>query len=194
MGLKIHSISELPDEAIRGYYIYLLDYGWEEPLGRVLRDNFEIMANLASRNDAAVLLGLSGSEFNDEVLSWHGVNGRSADDLLPAVLITNKHPSNFRRMHGSWDSHRDHLVIIPIREHCKTPTDVAKLIEGIFKDIEAKLPLSNFSVVKEERAGVRGAILDAVILQPTVGGVGIDLKALLSRFLKGNSKNTQHRQ
>ena len=59
----------LPDEAIRRYYVYLLDYGWEEPLGRALRDNFDIMANLASRSDAVVLLGLRGSEFNDEVFS-----------------------------------------------------------------------------------------------------------------------------
>jgi hypothetical protein len=149
------------------------------------------MANLASRNDAAVLVGLSGSEFNDEVLSWHGISGRSADDLLPAILITNKHPSHFRHMHGSWDRHNDHLAIIPLREHCKTPTNVAKLIEGIFKDIKAKLPLSNFAIAKEERAGVKGAILDAVVLRPTVGGVGIDLKALLFRFLKGKRENAQ---
>ena len=40
MGLRIHSLAELPPEAIRGYFVYLLDYGWEEPLGRALRDNF----------------------------------------------------------------------------------------------------------------------------------------------------------
>lgn len=185
MGLKIHSIAELPDAAIRGYYVYLLDYGWEEPLGRALRDNFDKMADLASRHNAAVLLGLNGSEFNDEVLSWHGVNGANADELLPAVLITNKHPAQFRHMHGSWDRNRDHLVLIPLRTHCKTPTDVVRLIEGIFNDIKAKKPLANFSVAKEDRAGVKGAILDAIILQPTVGGVGIDLMALLRRFSKG---------
>ncbi len=191
MGLKIHSISELPDEVIRGYYVYLLDYGWEEPLGRALRDNFEIMANIASRNDAVVILGLTGSEFNDEILSWHGINGRSADDLLPAILITNKHPSHFNRMHGSWDQNRDHLVIIPLRGHCTTPTDITKLIEGIFKDIKAKLPLSNFSIAKEEQAGVKGAILDAVVLRPSVGGVGVDLKTLLSRLMKGKHEKTK---
>jgi hypothetical protein len=184
MGLKIHSIAELPDAAIRGYYVYLLDYGWEEPLGRTLRDNFDKMADLASRNNAAVFLGLNGSEFNDEVLSWHGVNGADADELLPAVLITNKHPSQFMGMHGSWNHNRDHLVLIPLRTYCKTPTDVVRLIEGIFNDIKAKKPLANFSIVKEERAGVKGAILDAIILQPTIGGVGVDLKSLLRRFKK----------
>jgi hypothetical protein len=29
MGLKIHSLGELPPEASRGYFVYLLDYGWE---------------------------------------------------------------------------------------------------------------------------------------------------------------------
>jgi hypothetical protein len=187
MGLKIHSLAELPTEATRGYYVYLLDYGWEEPLGRALRDNFDKMADAASRHDAAVLLGL-GSEFNDEVLSWHGVNGRSADDLLPAVLITNKHPSHFNKMHSSWNPEIDHLVLIPLREHCKTSTDVAKLIDRIFRNIKAKKPLASFRVASEDRAGIRGALLDAVVLRPSVGGVGIDIKALLSRMRKGRRR------
>ncbi len=183
MGLKIHSLAELPAEAGRGYYVYLLDYGWDEPLGRALRDNFDRMADTASRHDAAVLLGL-GNEFNDEVLSWHGINGRKADDLLPAVLITNKHPSHFAQMRGAWNRERDHLVLIPLRDHCKTATDVAILIDGVFKDIKARQPLANFAVASEDRAGLKGAFLDAVILRPTVGGVGIDLKALLRKFAK----------
>jgi hypothetical protein len=109
MGLKVHSLGELPPEASRGYFVYLLDYGWEEPLSRALRDNFDRMADAASRNDAAVLLGV-GNEFNDEVLSWHGVNGKPAGELLPAILITNKHPDEFRRMTGSWDPGRDHSM------------------------------------------------------------------------------------
>lgn len=51
----------------------------------------------------------------------------------------------------------------------------------------------DFKIAKEERAGVKGAILDAVILKPTVGGMGIDLKALLFRFLKGKRENAQQR-
>ena len=183
MGLKIHSLGELPPEASRGYFVYLLDYGWEEPLSRALRDNFDRMAEAASRNHAAVLLGV-GNEFNDEVLSWHGVNGRPAGELLPAILITNKHPDDFRRMNGSWSSGRDHLVVIPLRDHCRTATDVAKLIDSIFGDIKAQRPLANFAVAREERAGVGGAILDAVVLRPSVGGIGIDLKVLLGKFRK----------
>jgi hypothetical protein len=33
MGLYIHSLSRLPSGLERDYYVYVLDYGWEEPLG-----------------------------------------------------------------------------------------------------------------------------------------------------------------
>jgi len=176
--------SELPVETSRGYYLYLLDYGWEEPLGRALHDNFDSMADRASHHDAAVLVGV-GHEFNDEVLSWHDINGRSADDILPAILITNKHPASFVGMRGAWDRQGDHLVLIPLRDRCKTPTDVARLIDRIFNDIKASRPLAEFAVAREDRASIKGAILDAVVLRPTVGGFGIDLKALFRRFRKG---------
>lgn len=179
MGLKIHSLAELPEDVgRRGYYLYLLDYGWEEPIGRALRDNFDKMADAASRNDAAVIVGL-GNEFNDEVLAWHGINGRPADDLLPAILITNRRPSAFERERGGWDPEKHHLVLIPLRERCKTSTDVVNVIESIFRDIKAKRPLQSFVVAQQDRAGVKRALLDAVVLRPTVGGIGVDLKALL---------------
>ncbi|MBX7166236.1 MAG: hypothetical protein K1X74_07790 [Pirellulales bacterium] len=182
MGLKIHSLEELPSAPARGYYVYLLDYGWDEPLGRALHDNFDEMANAASRNNAAVILGV-GNEFNDEVLSWHGVNGRNADDLLPAILITNKPPREFREQHGSWRREHDHLVIIPLRDQCKTATDVVRVIASVFADIKANRPLANFEVAREDRAGLKGAILDAIVLRPTFGGIGVDLKALLNKLV-----------
>ena len=75
MGLMIHSLGELPLNAKRDYYVYLLDYGWHEPLGQALLSNFDTMAAEASRNSAAVIRGVVGSHFEDEVLSWHSVDG-----------------------------------------------------------------------------------------------------------------------
>lgn len=201
MGLKVHSLGEVPADASRRYYLYLLDYGWEEPLGKALRDNFDNMADAASRHDAAVVLGL-GNEFNDNVLSWHGFNGRrDTEDLLPAILITNKHPATFaerRALYSAtdqdampWNSGQDRLVLLPLQNHCKTPTDVARLINRIFRDIKANRPLADFEIVVEDRAGVGRAILDAVILRPTVGGLGIDLMELLRKFRKGRRSGAQ---
>ena len=32
MGLMVHSLEEIPRNVERNYYIYLLDYGWDEPI------------------------------------------------------------------------------------------------------------------------------------------------------------------
>lgn len=36
MGLYVQSLNNIPQSAHRDYYIYLLDYGWSEPLGNAL--------------------------------------------------------------------------------------------------------------------------------------------------------------
>src|ERR1039457_3514542 len=75
MGLYVHSIGELPTEAYRSYYVYLLDYGWDETFGEAVRSNLPRMADAASRSDAVVIHGPRGMHFEDEVLSWHDING-----------------------------------------------------------------------------------------------------------------------
>ena len=74
MGLYVHSLGEIPNGAERAYYVYLLDYGWEEPLGTAVRVNLPRMVDLASRSDAVVIYGPRSMHFEDEVLS--GVTSR----------------------------------------------------------------------------------------------------------------------
>jgi hypothetical protein len=88
MGLYVHSLGEIPTGAERAYYVYLLDYGWEEALGNAVRANLPRMADMASRSKAVVIHGPRGVHFEDEVLSWHRVNGQDAKNILPAILIT----------------------------------------------------------------------------------------------------------
>jgi hypothetical protein len=45
VGLYFHSLGEIPNGAERAYYVYLLDYGWEEPLGEAVRVNLSGMAD-----------------------------------------------------------------------------------------------------------------------------------------------------
>ena len=34
MGLKIHTLAEIPDSISKNYYLYILDYyNWDEPIG-----------------------------------------------------------------------------------------------------------------------------------------------------------------
>jgi hypothetical protein len=130
--------------------------------------------------------GTSGCEFNDEVLSWHRINGQEAEDILPAILITNIHPSQFRDGAFHVEPHRqivtENLILIPIRDICETSTDVAILINQIFTDIQQKKSLPQFEVARQLKKGQRGALVDALILEPNFSGIGIDLRKLFGFF------------
>lgn len=182
MGLTVHSLGELPVNVEREYYVYLLDYGWEEPLADSLYRNFPRMADIASRHDAVVLRGVVGSHFADEVLSWHHVNGRDAKDLLPAVMITTKHPYEFRDHMPERQQQAHRLLLIPLRGVCTSPEQVAPLLESIFQDIQEKRALSQFKAGERMTAGSDGALVDALILKPNFSGIGIDLNRIVEFF------------
>src|SRR4051794_31258561 len=71
MGLHVHSIELLPADLKREFFVYVLDYGWKEPLGDALRANFCRMASLASQNKAVVIVGTDAPSFVDQVFSVH---------------------------------------------------------------------------------------------------------------------------
>src|SRR6266404_5800201 len=130
MGLKIHSLEGFPDGHKRDYYVYLLDYGWDEPLGNALRNNFDKFATLSSKlkNSVVVMRTEDGVEFNDDVLSWHGINGDKDPSLLPAVLVTNKHPAAFREKARGTSKGKEldnlKLILIPLKRHCNNTGEV----------------------------------------------------------------------
>ncbi|MCI0488677.1 MAG: hypothetical protein L0229_18975 [Blastocatellia bacterium] len=158
MGLMIYSLARLPLNTERDFYIYLLDYGWDEPIAETLRKNFQKMARLASENKAVVMMGLEGSHFEDEVLAFHRINGQPGDKILPAILITTRHPHQFRddRRHNYTilkQDFTDRMLLIPLQKICKTPQDVVTLIERIFRDIGDKKTLADFQVARELKKG-----------------------------------------
>src|SRR5260221_1860064 len=153
MGLYVQSLENLPADAHREYYIYLLDYGWSEPLGETLMKNYERMAEMAEKNNAVVIRSRNRVHFEDQVLSWHSINGEEAKDILPAVLITNRNPHHFRESY-SFASHERtdgdlKLILIPLRKFCSTTTEVAALIDLLFTDKLGKKKLSEFIIVKQ---------------------------------------------
>jgi hypothetical protein len=201
MGLYVHSLSRLPfgwEGMGRDYYIYVLDYGWHEPLGDALHSNFRLMAELAAKNKAAVIAGTDPRAFAEEIrsvhfedpqFSWSSINGETGEDILPAIMIATIHPKRFLAESPGYRPRMaekgiadDKLILIPLRGICKTSSEVTALIESIFRDVAAKEPLRNFEVAKKIKAGSKGAISDAIILKPTVWGMGVDLKALARAF------------
>ncbi len=187
MGLYIQSLENIPEVNIhKDYFIYLLDYGWNEPLGEALMKNYENMAKIAAENKAVVIRGTRRIHFEDEVLSWHNVNGENAEEILPAILITNRHPQRFKESYSS--NGRDtiendlKLVLIPLKKFCQSTSDVVTLIEKLFNDIIAKKDLNDFRVAKEIRKGFGRALADAVILEPNFAGMGFSFNKMIQYF------------
>lgn len=188
MGLHVHSLSNIPKSENRDYLIYLLEYGWHEPLAQALNDNFDRMAEIAANSRAVVIKGTELAHFENEVFSWHQINSEHGDDILPAVLITNAHPSYFldnnqgyRRKSGLYRESDDgelKLILIPLKKFCSTTTEVVSLIEKLFADITAGKNLSDFKIAKEAQKGIGSAIVDAIILEPNISGVGFSFKKL----------------
>jgi hypothetical protein len=191
MGLMVHSLEGIPEEHHRDYFIYLLDYGWNEPLSDALRNNFGQMATLASEKKNAVVIMRTdaGVHFSDEVLSWHHINGDDAEreQLLPAILVTNRNPSAFRhRAMGEDDKAEDDLkmILFPLKKYCKNTTEVVSLIQQIFTSIKLGKDLDNFGIAKEKKKGIGGALANSIMMEPNFAGVGISFNKFIAYFNK----------
>ncbi len=185
MGLYIHSLEEFPVTAERSYYLYLLNGGWGGELERALTENFHVIGDLASRSGSVAMMGSEGKHFQNEVFSWHQLNGEEAEELLPAVLITSIHPRRFTdEQDPFWStaSRSDHLLLLPLRTHCKSADDVGSFIRRLFADIRDHQEIKNFEVVCEMKPNKGKAILEGLILKPSFMGMGFDLRSLSALF------------
>jgi hypothetical protein len=184
MGLHVHNLGNLPNTVDgRDYFIYVLDYGWKEPLTDALVSNFTNMARMASESRSVVVAGINPVHFANEVFSWHNINGEDGEEMLPAILITTLTPSYFRESYsefGHTSELNDKLLLIPLKKACKTTNDVINLIKSIFRDIKDKKRLSGFSVAKKINKNGIKRLADAIILKPSFSGIGLDIKQLLN--------------
>ena len=63
---------------------------------------------------------------------------------------------------------------------------MVNLISQIFTDIKAKKDLADFKVAREIKAKPFDRAFDTLILEPSIGGFGIDLKKVIREFIKPN--------
>lgn len=189
MGLKIHSLAEIPENVSRSYYLYILDYyNWNEPIANTLRDSFDKIAEFASKNDSVIIQGTAESHFYSELMSWESINGIEPTELLPALMITTLHPKYFLERNDKQckgeQIPEDKLIFLEIGKICKTPQDVIKLLEKIFQDIRDKKEIRDFKVKRELKAGVGKVLNDTIILEPNIAGIGLNLNNLFRFFNK----------
>lgn len=182
MGLHVHNLGNLPNTIDgRDYFIYVLDYGWKEPLTDTLIANFTNMARKASESRSMVIAGIEPIHFANEVFSWHSINGEDGESILPAIMISTLTPRYFHENNNrqrAVNEIDDKLLFIPLKSVCDTTDDVIRLINSIFIDIKQKKELTGFFVAKTLKKSRSRRFADAVILEPNFGGIGINLKKL----------------
>lgn len=183
MGLKINTLAEIPENVSKSYYLYILDYyNWDEPIGNTLRENFDKIAEFVAKNNSVVIQGMTEGHIYTELMSWKSVNGIDPLELLPALMITTLHPTYFLNSEQQKERKipKDKFIFLEIRKICKTPQDVIGLLEKIFLDIQEKKAIQDFRVKKELKGGVGKILNDAIILEPNLSGIGINLNKIFS--------------
>lgn len=186
MGLCISHLDAVTIKSERSLYLYLLDFGWPDgQWEQLFKRHFMALADRASRSKAAVIGSMRGVHFADEVLSWHKVGQLSAEEVLPALLITKTHPSYFAGGGQDVGSGIETLLVIPLKPICTGETEFLRTIEGIFRDLERGLELKNFQVaqhdVRANNVSMLGRLSSAIEVKPGAFGVSVDLKSLLFR-------------
>ncbi len=189
MGLHIHNLGGIPANTDRKYFVYVLDYGWKEPLTDTLIQNFTNMARQAADSQSVVVAGIDPIHFANQVFSWHGINGEDGEKVLPAVMVTALHPTYFMR--NSSQDHmdpgsdiEDKILLIPLKRVCETTDDVVELIKSIFSDIRGEKNVLSFEIAKEMSKKESGRGADALLLEPNFFGMGIRLPEAL-KWLSG---------
>lgn len=183
MGLYIQSLDSIPVDVNKQYFIYLLDYGWTESLSDVMIRNFNKMAVIAEQNDAVLIRGTVPVHFEDQVLSWHHINGENAEELLPAILITNRNPHSFKERaakKSAIEKENLKLILIPLKRFCSTTTEVVDLITKLLNDVIARKDLSEFRVAKKISKGRNKALADSLVLAPSEDGEFLPLENLFN--------------
>ncbi|WP_154124488.1 hypothetical protein [Grimontia hollisae] len=141
----------------RGYFIYVLDYGWKEPLINTLIANFTNMARKASESRSMVIAGIEPVYFSNQVFSWHSINDEDEESVLPAVMVSTLTPAYFHECNHERqraDEIDDKLLLIPLKAVCETTDDVIKTINSIFNDIKSKKELTGFNVARTLKKGM----------------------------------------
>lgn len=185
MGLYISHLDSVTIGSDRSLYLYLLDYGWPEgQWEQIFKRHFMKMADLAADSGAVVIASMRGAHFANEVLSYHTVGDLDATEVLPAIMVTKHKPDFFEP-----DKHKDsvdggnigRVLIIPLREFCKTEDDFVASIQTVFDDLKSNAELRDFRIATKDyrlrpSKDLGRKLLDATELKPGAFGVSFNLK------------------
>jgi hypothetical protein len=92
MGYALTSLGNLPVDDEVKFYIFAINGQWQEPLYRMIEQNFESIARSIGKH-AVIAKGLNPAEWYGEVAERYlGKDHDRYFQLLPALLVTDTHP------------------------------------------------------------------------------------------------------
>ncbi len=181
MGIRINSLVEIPKDAERGFFVYLLHGNTPTRINQALEKSFDILAKEASQSNFVVVMGYTG-EFGGEVMNHYSVDGLDSYETLPAILISTVNPHQFKDINsinkGKPFRENEKVVLISLKQKAQTEDDVFNMVTDILRDLKSGTELRNFAVTQDKKTN----FLDALILEPNLSGVGINLNSTLSNY------------
>ena len=184
MGYKLTSLVNLPvDDTVSLYVFSIGDDLWQGGLGEIVHRNFDNIAREIGGD--AIIVGALSDFFHEEVVQQYlGVHHHELKNELPALLITDAHPSDLNN-----ESMR---VLIPLRK----AHEVYPIIDNFLSDLAAfaRGDSEDLLVQLEEGLSIKEAAEDIVKFNiPVVPGVvSVNLnntfKHLKSWWMKNKNK------
>lgn len=108
MGYLLSSLASLPIDDDVTLYIFVVNGRWQEPLYKMVEDNFANIAKAIGRH-AVIAQGLNPEVFSAEIQArYFGEDYPAFQKTFPALVITTAHPEDF-----SPDSVR---LVVPLQE------------------------------------------------------------------------------
>jgi hypothetical protein len=198
MGYQVHTIASLPMETNINFYIFVINGGLEDPVYKLLDENFSRLArNIGA--DSILVKGFD-REFSYQVIDSYFTGFKDSvkksiysDWLLgnlPALLITDCHPSvagdlldGDRKNAGKMD--KVLRLLIPLRQAIKQSGE----LELFFRELEAFTQGQNDGFLDKFRNPItlRDMAIDrsdVLLLQPNFFGLGINVNAFLKKLRK----------
>jgi hypothetical protein len=174
MGYMLSSLANLPvDDDVR-FYVFVINGQWQEPTYTILEQNFTQVAKSIGKS-AVIAKGLNPQEWYGQIAETYlGKEHGDLFPLLPALLITDAHPSTIAP-----ESLR---LLVPLR-------DVEERFGGwpqFFSLLTDFVQLKSDTFV--QRFQTKESAVDAansiVELRPGMFGISININELISRWRK----------
>jgi len=130
MGVRITSLAEIPYDAERGYFIYLLHGHAPTEVNEALQQSFDILAKEAGQYNYVVIMGYTG-EFGGEVMNQYSIDGLDTFETLPAILISTVNPHQFEKITSISKNkpfkQNEKVVLISLKQRTRTKDEVFNL-------------------------------------------------------------------